>query len=76
MSFSGWKIFTGNEIGTLLGWWQFQVHMTKYPDTDKSKLYFLASTVSSKMLRSIAREEELSFDVNLDSCFSLFLLCM
>jgi hypothetical protein len=50
--------------------------MTKYPDTDKSKLYFLASTVSSKMLRSIAREEELSFDVNLDSCFSLFLLCM
>eukprot|EP00094_Tigriopus_californicus_P008514 TCALIF_08206-PA protein Name:"Similar to PGM2 Phosphoglucomutase-2 (Homo sapiens)" AED:0.04 eAED:0.04 QI:1733/0.87/0.77/1/0.87/0.88/9/0/593 len=60
-----WRIFSGNEIGTLLGWFQFISHTTHNPDTNRANLYFIASTVSSKILRSIAREEGLSFEETL-----------
>ena len=66
--FSGeWKIFNGNEIGTLLGWWQFKIY-TEFlaKDIAKKNLYFIASTVSSKMLQSIAREEGVSFEVSIE----------
>ena len=59
-----WKIFNGNEIGCLLAWWQFKVHEHKFGDKfDKKHLYYLASTVSSKMLGAIARKEGLTFEV-------------
>ena len=59
-----WKIFNGNEIGCLLAWWQFKVHVHKFGDKfDKKHLYYLASTVSSKMLGAIARKEGLTFEV-------------
>jgi hypothetical protein len=48
----------------LLGWWQLQNHVARFgPDVDKSKLFYIASTVSSKLLRSIAKKEGLSFEV-------------
>merc|ERR1712223_875217 len=60
-----WKIFNGNEIGSLLGWWQLQVH--HYGDSNHFKrenLYYIASAVSSKMLGTIAKKEGLSFIVS------------
>jgi phosphomannomutase len=56
-----WKIFTGNEIGVLLGHWEYTQFMKKNPQADKKKLYFIASTVSSKMLEAIAKKEGLNF---------------
>ena len=57
-----WKIFNGNEIGTLLAWWQLQVHYKRFGDKYLSKnLIFIASTVSSKMLGAIAKKEGLTF---------------
>ena len=63
--FSGdWKIFNGNEIGALLGWWQFKVHTELLSkEIPRKNLYFIASTVSSKMLESISKVEGVSFEV-------------
>ena len=63
-----WKIFNGNEIGTLLAWWQLQVHLNKHSkdEFEHKNLYFIASAVSSKMLGAIARKEGLSFEVSLE----------
>ena len=64
--FSGdWKIFNGNEIGTLIGWWQFKLHTELLArDIPRKNLHFIASTVSSKMLQSIAKQEGVCFEVN------------
>lgn len=56
-----WKVFTGNEIGALLGWWSLQYHKRQYPSGDLDNCYMLASTVSSKMLRSMAKLEGFNF---------------
>lgn len=56
-----WKIFTGNEIGLLLGHWELMQYLASHPDADKSQLYFVASTVSSKMLRAVANVEGVHF---------------
>ena len=60
---SHWKVFTGNEIGALLGWWLFYIHPTQ--KAGDPQLAYVASTVSSKMLRSIARKEGLRFEETL-----------
>ena len=61
-----WKIFNGNEIGALLGWWQIQTHFKEQGEKySRNNLYFLASTVSSKILRSMASSEGLSFEETL-----------
>merc|ERR1719509_358357 len=59
--FRGPGFFNGNEIGTLLGWWTLHCFVKKNPDYPKSSLHFLASTVSSKMLKTIAEAEDLNF---------------
>ncbi|RHY93372.1 hypothetical protein DYB35_000338 [Aphanomyces astaci] len=56
-----WHLFTGNEIGTLLGFWEYTQYMKQHPTADKSKLYVVTSTVSSKMLRAIAHREGFNF---------------
>ncbi|XP_041988185.1 phosphoglucomutase-2 isoform X1 [Aricia agestis] len=48
-----WKVFTGNEMGSLLGWWVLEQHC-KYSTQDEQR-FVLASIVSSKMLRAIAK---------------------
>merc|ERR1712150_363479 len=61
-----WKIFNGNEIGALLGWWQFKVHTELLSkEIPRKNLYFIASTVSSKMLESISKVEGVSFEETL-----------
>ena len=60
-----WRLFNGNEIGSMLGWWQLQVHLASEDQAKykRENLYFIASTVSSKMLGSIAKKEGLAFEV-------------
>ncbi|CAH0714695.1 unnamed protein product, partial [Brenthis ino] len=49
-----WKVFTGNEMGSLLGWWVLQQYCAhNVPDEDE--VYLLTSFVSSKMLKAIAK---------------------
>jgi len=58
-----WKIFNGNEIGALLGWWLWYNFKLQYKDEitkDASfvkNAYMLYSTVSSQILQSIAEVE-------------------
>ena len=59
-----WRVFTGNEIGVLLGHWQWTQHKTdpsKYP----KGIAMLASTVSSKMLGAVAGVEGFRFEETL-----------
>jgi len=57
-----WKIFNGNELGALLGWWSLFVHKEKNGESkDLSDCYMLASTVSSKILRTMAEKEGFNF---------------
>ncbi|XP_031839249.1 phosphoglucomutase 2 isoform X2 [Nomia melanderi] len=56
-----WYIFTGNELGALLGWWMMHTYQVQHPDTDFSNVYMLASTVSSKILLSMAKQEGFNF---------------
>ncbi|XP_071949957.1 phosphopentomutase-like [Antedon mediterranea] len=61
-----WKVFTGNETGALLGWWAYHCYKQKnnHSESDKS-VYMLASTVSSKILRSIGNKEGFKFEETL-----------
>eukprot|EP00794_Sanderia_malayensis_P007083 gene7083-7883_t len=53
-----WKIFTGNEIGCLLGWWAFHNHKKSNPDKyPGDHVFMLHSAVSSKILESIGNIE-------------------
>lgn len=56
-----WKIFTGNELGTLLGWWMLDVHKRKHPEIPLNKVYTIASTVSSMVLQTMAKAEGFNF---------------
>lgn len=54
-------MFTGNEIGALLGWWSLECLKLQSPEKDLKECYMLASTVSSKMLRAMAKAEGFNF---------------
>lgn len=59
-----WQVFSGNELGALLGWWMFRCWKQQNPEADAVKnLYMLSSTVSSKILRAIAVKEGFHFEV-------------
>ncbi|XP_026882237.2 phosphoglucomutase-2 [Electrophorus electricus] len=64
-----WKVFSGNELGALLGWWLFQCwkqrHLQGEPSASVKDVYMLASTVSSKILRAIALKEGFHFEETL-----------
>ncbi|KAG1664136.1 Phosphoglucomutase-2 [Nymphon striatum] len=60
-----WRVFTGNEIGGLLGWWLWYTYKQKHPDIDASKVYMISSTVSSKILCDIAKVEGFRFEETL-----------
>lgn len=64
-----WRVFSGNELGGLLGWWTFQCWKKQQKAEqlkDKVKdVYMLASTVSSKVLRAIALKEGFHFEETL-----------
>ncbi|XP_076590755.1 glucose 1,6-bisphosphate synthase [Chaetodon auriga] len=62
----GWKVFTGNELAALLGWWMFFNWKEAHPDpADCQKVYMLATTVSSKILQAFARIEGFCFEETL-----------
>uniref|UniRef100_A0A8C4E2R7 Phosphoglucomutase 2 like 1 n=1 Tax=Dicentrarchus labrax TaxID=13489 RepID=A0A8C4E2R7_DICLA len=62
----GWKVFTGNELAALLGWWMFFNWKEAHPDpADSQKVYMLATTVSSKILQAFARIEGFHFEETL-----------
>ncbi|XP_029650022.1 phosphoglucomutase-2-like [Octopus sinensis] len=56
-----WKIFTGNELGALFGWWLVKCYKDNHPNKSMSDVYMLSSTVSSKILKAIANKENLNF---------------
>ncbi|XP_067949214.1 phosphopentomutase-like [Watersipora subatra] len=56
-----WKIFNGNEIGTLLCWWCWHCFKLKNPEETGQSVYTLSSTVSSKICRTIAETEGFNF---------------
>uniref|UniRef100_A0A8C3U073 Phosphoglucomutase 2 like 1 n=1 Tax=Catharus ustulatus TaxID=91951 RepID=A0A8C3U073_CATUS len=61
-----WKVFTGNELAALFGWWMFSCWKENCsPDADVRNVYMLATTVSSKILRAIALKEGFHFEETL-----------
>nr|XP_060460385.1 glucose 1,6-bisphosphate synthase [Panthera onca] len=61
-----WKVFTGNELAALFGWWMFDCwKKNKSRNADVKNVYMLATTVSSKILKAIALEEGFHFEETL-----------
>ncbi|XP_056266368.1 phosphoglucomutase-2 [Pseudoliparis swirei] len=61
-----WRVFSGNELGALLGWWMFHCWREQNSDAAAVKnIYMLSSTVSSKILRAIALKEGFHFEETL-----------
>jgi len=57
-----WHVFSGNELGALLGYWAFKMYVKNNPDGDLSNCYMLSSTVSSMILKTIAKREGFQFE--------------
>ncbi|KAL0206236.1 hypothetical protein P9112_001543 [Eukaryota sp. TZLM1-RC] len=60
-----WKVFTGNEIGALIGWWRYHCWKQEKGQQPGAKAAMLASTVSSKFLGSMAKKEGFLFNETL-----------
>ncbi|ALC41065.1 CG10202 [Drosophila busckii] len=56
-----WKIFNGNELGALLGWWALESYKTRTPKPNVSNCVMIGSLVSSKILAAMARAEGFTF---------------
>ncbi len=59
-----WKIFNGNEIGILLAHWCW-INYARTHKVEPSQCVVLNSTVSSKMLASLAQQEGLCYEETL-----------
>ncbi|XP_054650929.1 glucose 1,6-bisphosphate synthase [Dunckerocampus dactyliophorus] len=61
-----WKVFSGNELAALLGWWMlFTWKETHGNPADVQHVYMLATTVSSKILQALAHVEGFHFEETL-----------
>uniref|UniRef100_A0A914C422 Phosphoglucomutase (alpha-D-glucose-1,6-bisphosphate-dependent) n=1 Tax=Acrobeloides nanus TaxID=290746 RepID=A0A914C422_9BILA len=60
-----WRVFTGNEMGTLLSWWVWKNWRAVNPNADLSKVYMLNSTVSCNIVKTMAKAEGFKNDVTL-----------
>ncbi|XP_034475978.1 glucose 1,6-bisphosphate synthase-like [Drosophila innubila] len=56
-----YKLFTGNELGALLGWWALENYKLNSEEPDVSKCVMVASTVSSNILKCMADVEGFTF---------------
>lgn len=67
-----WRVFTGNEIGSLLGWWSWHCFIRKKLKTNdpsfsdipkhmKNSCVMISTAVSSKFLRSMSQIEGFQF---------------
>lgn len=52
-----WKIFSGNEMGTLITWWVWKNWREANPTADTSNIYILNSAVSSQIVKTMAEVE-------------------
>ncbi|NXP81669.1 PGM2L synthase, partial [Ramphastos sulfuratus] len=61
-----WKVFSGNELAALFGWWLYSCWRQRAPPgASPANLCMLATTVSSKILRAIAQQEGFHFEETL-----------
>ena len=63
-----WKVFTGNELGALFGWWMWTratEQKTNRGSQRPEKAAMIASTVSSKILQTMADCEGFLFEETL-----------
>ncbi|KAI1903509.1 hypothetical protein AGOR_G00027920 [Albula goreensis] len=61
-----WRVFTGNELAALLGWWMLFNWRETHPDpADTQRICMLATTVSSKILKAFAEMEGFQFEETL-----------
>nr|CAH7728242.1 unnamed protein product [Callosobruchus chinensis] len=56
-----WKVFTGNELGALFGWWMLFQYRKKNPGKSLENIYMICSTVSSMILKTMAKAEGFQF---------------
>lgn len=56
-----WRVFTGNELGAIFGWWAIEC-WKQNGSKNADSTYMLASTVSSIILGSIAKAEGVKFE--------------
>lgn len=61
-SSGSWSVFNGNELGAILGTVAYENFKSTHPDFPNEKLYMVASTVSSKFLKSMARKKGFLFE--------------
>lgn len=66
-----WKVFSGNEIGILLGAWQIQHYERAHPDGPTPAV--LASVVSSRMLKAMAKKDGIIYHDTLTGTYSYIL---
>lgn len=52
-----YRIFTGNEMGALLGWWTLENYKMTEDNPDVPNCVMVSSTVSSKILKAMAEAE-------------------
>ncbi|WKY01410.1 hypothetical protein Q1695_015422 [Nippostrongylus brasiliensis] len=60
-----WYVFTGNEMGALLTWWQWENWHKLHPEVKKEDVYILNSAVSSQIVKTFAEAEGFKSDVTL-----------
>ena len=58
---SPWTLLTGNQMGSILGAFLVEEFLFRNPDVNRSLIYVIASTVSSKFLKTLARHHGISF---------------
>lgn len=57
----GWKIFSGNEIGAMLGHFQISKYKARVDEDKRGPGAVLASVVSSRMLQAVAKAENIMY---------------
>lgn len=62
---AAWRVFTGNEIGIVLGAYCWHDLVAREPGIERSKVAVINSTVSSKMLKAFADKEGLRYEETL-----------
>ncbi|XP_061105969.1 glucose 1,6-bisphosphate synthase-like isoform X2 [Conger conger] len=61
-----WRVFTGNELAALLGWWMLFNWRETHPDPDDTqRVCMMATTVSSKILQAFAQMEGFQYEETL-----------
>ncbi|CAH0555104.1 unnamed protein product [Brassicogethes aeneus] len=60
-----WKVFTGNELGALFGWWILHCFKIKNPNVQIDETYMISSTVSSMILKTMSKKEGFKFEETL-----------